>query len=184
MLLSPICWAACDVSKFNVEEIRSKHVGFSAEPSEFTALDLLNAIPDRFCEFNTLYGYHKKAGPLYGTPLNDQFRELEAYIKPELLISKYVVLASEAKWDADSVNYLQYAYRGLLKKHPKEIIDEILLLPKGKVEVAINFLFDGPHPSQKILKGSGRDEICNINTAFCDILSRVEKKLLKNEHHH
>ena len=184
MLLAPVCWGACDVSKFNVEEIRSKHVKFSAEPSESSAFNLLNAIPDRFCEFNTLYGYHKKAGPLYDTPLYNQFRELEKYIKPEFLIKKYVALASEAEWDADSVNYLQYAYRGLLEKYPKQVIDEILSLPKGKSEVAIKFLFDGPHPSQKILKGTDRDEICNINAAFCDILSHVENDLLKSDHHH
>lgn len=184
MLLAPICWGACDVSSFNIKDIRSKHVAFSNEKNASTAIALLSAIPNKFCEFNTLYGYHKKAGPLYNTPLYKQFRELEVYIKPDILIRKYVNLASEAKWDEDSVNYLQHAYRDLLRKYPKEIIAEIMSLPKEKSKTAVKFIFDGPHPSQKILKGPDRDEICNINAAFCDILSHVENDLLKSDHHH
>jgi hypothetical protein len=184
IFIAPLSWGACDMSKFNTQEIRALHNKFSEAPSSDNAVDLIMAMPDRFCEFNALYGYDKKAGPLYDVPLYNQFDKLEAYIDHKVLISKYVALASEAKWDADSVNYLQYSYRELFLKHPKETIDSILSLPKNKVRTAVNFLFDGPHPSRTMLKEPTRTKICNINSDFCEILGNVESTLLKKEHHH
>jgi len=184
IFIAPLSYGACDISKFNTQEIRALHNKFSEKPSSENASDLIMAMPDRFCEFDALYGYDKKAGPLYNTPLHDQFEKWTEYIDHKALINKYVALASEAKWDADSVNYLQYSYRELFLKHPKETIGLILSLPKNKARTAVNFLFDGPHPSRKILKEPARSKICNIDGDFCKILGKVESKLLEKEHHH
>ncbi len=161
------------------------HDKFRSDPNLKNAEIFFNSIPSRFCEFNKIYGYpDDKAGPLYGIYLHDTLPKLESFISAEKLIPKYVALASEAKWDADSVNALQEAYYELFLKKPSLVINAIMSLSKTKRKAAITFIFDGPHPSNTILNDDKKKNVCAINQQFCLELYQVEKELLEKEREH
>lgn len=184
VLLSPIAWATCDVSNYDIENMKLVHQEFSDNPNKKSAESVLKIFPNRFCEFNALYGYDVDAGPLYFVPLHDQLDTLLKYVSPEQIIEKYVAIASEGRWYADNIGTLQYSYRNMLLKYPEIIIDKILSLPKENISTAIAFFFDGPHPSQTIIKGEKKNNVCVLNQDFCEILTIVEKQLLEKEHNH
>jgi len=181
-LLSSQVWAECDISKFNINYMRNVHDKFEDNPNLKNATMFFGSIPDRFCEFNKIYGYpgHKE-GPLYRLDLHETLPKLESFIPTKKLVSKYIALASEAKWDADNVNALQDAYHDLFLKKPDLVIKEIMGLPETKRKKAITFIFDGPHPSNTILHGDEKNKICEINHQFCFELNQIEKELLKEE---
>ncbi len=184
LLFAPLTWGSCDISSFNTSDIRRLHEDFIAKPNANSAIEFFNSIPNKFCEFNGIYGYNKKAGPLYEIQLYETFDKLALFIDSETLQNKYIILASEAHWNADNVNYLKHSYNALFLKIPQYSIERILKLPKSKRATAISFLFDGPHPSQSILRGKNKARICDLNQEFCLLLNSVEKKLLAHEHEH
>ncbi len=180
--LTSLAWADCDISKFDINYMRKVHEDFENNPNLKNATKFFDSIPDQFCEFNKIYGYPEdKEGPLYGLELYETLPKLESFIPSKKLISKYVALASEAKWDADSVNYLQHSYHRLFLKEPNLAIKEIMSLPEIKRKKAIKFIFDGPHPSNKILHGEKKKKICEIDHQFCLELNQIEKELLSEE---
>jgi len=182
MFISP-AWAECDISKFDIKHMREAHNQFKNEPNLESANLFFESIPNKFCAFNEIYGYPgSKEGHLYGLELYETLPKLGLYIDAEKLISKYVALASEAKWDADSVNYLQHSYYKVFFDNPKISIDKVMNLSEIKRETAISFLFDGPHPSNSMLRGKEKENICAINQQFCIELNQVEKELLQKEH--
>ena len=184
-MFSTSAWAACDISKFDIAELRDIHEQFKNSPTSVTANKFFTSLPENFCYFNEIYGYPRNtAGPLYGVPLYATLPKLTAFISHEKLTKKYVSLASESEWEADNVNALQHSYHKLFLTKPNIVIKEILLLPNQKREKAIVFLFDGPHPSKSFLKEREKREICSLNKVFCKELNKVEKSLLKKEHKH
>ncbi len=155
-----------------------------ANPSVLTAHGFLESLPQQFDEFDLLYGYDETPGPLYEVPLYDLLPKLTQFLTPEEIADKYVALASGAKWDADNVNYLQGAYLNLFDDHTRVVSERIVGLPQKQQAVAIRFLFDGPHPSNKPLSATTRIKLQLIDRELLIKADEIYKELLAEELEH
>lgn len=185
IMFSSSALADCDISKFDIKHMRESHEQFKIEPNKENANTFYTSLPNKFCVYNEIYGYPRgSAGPLYGLALYKTLPSLASFIKPEILAKKYVSLASEGKWDADSVNFLKHSYNKLFINNPTIVINQIEPLSKSKRKTAISFLFDGPHPRKSFISSKLKNEICVSNKKFCLELNQVEANLIANEHRH
>ena len=129
LMFSTSAWATCDISKIDINNLRIVHEQFENNPNSQTANAFFSSIPENFCYFNEIYGYPRNtAGPLNGIALYATLPKLASFINHKVLTKKYVALASESKWEADSVNYLQHSYYELFLEDPNLVIKEISIL--------------------------------------------------------
>ena len=162
-------FAECALPEMDYEAMRRAHYAFVDAPAQDSAVAFLATIPARFCQFSAVYGYHatKGIGPLYDLPLNVSLPALAHYIDPDELAARYVALAAEAHWDADSVNFLQHAYRTLLLSHPQAVMGRLAALPDTPRGRALAFLFDGPYPANSAFSAAQYADLCATSQALC-----------------
>lgn len=164
----------CDTKGYSHENMRTQHEIFSQHANNKTANAFFNSIPEQFCVFNKFYGYEDHDdeltfGILYNVPLHKTLPLLRQYISEDRRITKYVRLASQGKWYADNVGFLQNEYFHIFESNAQAVIRAIMALPTSRRKTATRFLFDNPHP--QILKKAEKDKLCRIDAEFCTILN-------------
>jgi hypothetical protein len=180
---TPVMAAKCDISQYDLAQLVQAEEDLAAKSTRENGERLLQLLPSRFCEFQSIYGFTEQGddtsfGPLYARGLHSVFpRLLEVVPETEL--------ASEAQWQVDNVNALQSAFEELFEAHPQLVVGKIMDLPPQQSHTAIRFLYEGHEPpSQYFLSVPDRAPLCRESARFCTILKRVEAELVEEHKHH
>ncbi len=143
-------------------------------------------MPGNFCEFNAIYGYDRASGPapLYNETLHEVLPKLEEFVSAEELADLYIGYAINATWDADNINFMQYAYRRVVASVPLLFVQAIEARPKEHRLNAMRFLFDGPHPeNDRQLYENVASKICAIDESTCAELKTAWHQVLDSWAH-
>lgn len=187
---TPATAARCDVSGYDLAQLVQAEEELAAKSTQENGERLLQLLPSRFCEFQSIYGYTEQGddtsfGPLYARGLHAVFPRLLEVVPETMLAEKLVGLASEAQWQADNVNALQSVFEELFEAHPQLVVGKIMYLPPQQSHAAIRFLYEGHEPpSQYFLSEQARAPLCQESARFCAILKQVEAELVEEYKHH
>ncbi|MFK8033936.1 MAG: hypothetical protein AB8B94_07305 [Hyphomicrobiales bacterium] len=174
--------ASCDIPNEDISLLKAAEAKFRNMPTIETADEFFNLLPDQFCKFNQIYGWIDDApAPLYEPPLFQSLANLAEFKPANELAMKYVGLASEAKWFPDNISALQSAYHELFLRETDIVVENINRLPTDEAEIAVRFLFDGPHPTASFLDPQDKRIACQISAPFCMLLNSSEEQLSAEE---
>lgn len=143
-------------------------------PSPESLKKYFRAMPSTFSCFNHLYGFNQKPAPLYEEPiLHFLFPKMQKVVSKKAYIDKLISLAVNARWEADQTGGLQRAVHNLLYSDTVLFIKTMEKYSQIDQESIWNFLFDGPHPSNRPIKPRIKKLICEISEFNCKTFQNI-----------
>ena len=171
-----------------------------AKPEEKSKLErkFFCAFPNSYVSMDSLFGFNKKAGPLYHseTPNHLQFYgNMSSYIDffshltsvpSEEYYKKYVSICIDGYWQADNIR-VAFGFGLHLLNNSKPACEALSIRSDSEIKSVFRFIFDGPHPNHDTNKEfyqKLQPVVSEENERLSQLLTEAYQKLMSENHEH
>lgn len=156
------------------------------------------AFPDSYAAMDSLFGFNKKAGPLYHSETPEQlqvFGNMSSHIDffghlnsipSEEYYKKYVDICIGGYWQADNIR-VAFGFGLHLLNNPKPSCEALSKKSDKEIESVFRFIFDGPHPDHVTNRKFYEKLMPKVkaeNERLSNLLTSSYKKLISENHEH
>jgi hypothetical protein len=171
-----------------------------AEPEEKSKWErkFFCAFPDSYASMDSLFGFNKKASPLYHseTPEHLQFygnmsSHIDFFshltsIPSDKYYDKYIDICIDGYWQADNIR-VAFGFGLHLLNNPEPSCEALSKKSDNEIESVFRFIFDGPHPDHDTNRKFYEKLLPIVkaeNERLSKLLTASFKKLMSENHDH
>ena len=152
------------------------------------------AFPNSFDKMQKLFGFDNKngAGPLYDYEISNDmelkgvistFSELTGINKKDYY-TKYINICVNGNWKGDNIAE-GFGLDNKLYRQTEDVIEVLRLRSKKEIRSVFRFLFDGPHPDNRMESFKNlHDKIKSVDSSMAKLLKQEYEKLLEEDDGH
>ena len=156
------------------------------------------AFPNSYAFMDSLFGFNKKAGPLYHSETPERlqgFGNMSSHIDffshlnsipTEDYYKKYVDICIYGYWQADNIR-VAFGFGLHLLNKPKPSCEALSEKSDKEIESVFRFIFDGPHPNHDTNRKFYEKLLPIVkaeNERLSKLLTASYKKLMSENHEH